>query len=248
MNEQNRSLAAASDSLVILPEHGLPSREETAGLPLHRETHSEPSKVNRRTLLELMAASTALALGSGCDRKPPRKIVSLRNRLIHGYDAVDLDIVSTPLSCHAPGQHFQASFRGGIGGNGFPAQFTLHRADIDVFTRFSLNHTYERMNVQDVRLYNANISQLTAVYQFNVRTFFRSIIQFVNYNYNPSNYTFDIDSEYKRFFTQLLFSYKINPRTVLFLGYSDNYQGDQDIKLTQSNRTFFVKLGYAWVL
>jgi hypothetical protein len=113
--------------------------------------------------------------------------------------------------------------------------------------RISLDHTYERMNVQDARLYTANISALLAVYQFNVRTFFRAIIQYVNYDYNPSNYTFDIDSKYKRFFTQLLFSYKINPRTVLFLGYSDNYTGGQDFGLTQSDRTFFMKLGYAWV-
>jgi hypothetical protein len=43
---------------------------------------------------------------------------------------------------------------------------------------------------------------------------------------------YDIGSEYKSFFTQLLFSYKINPRTVLFLGYSGSYSGDQDIQLT----------------
>jgi len=118
--------------------------------------------------------------------------------------------------------------------------------------RLSLDHTYERMSVQDARLYTANISQLSAIYHFNVRTFFRTIIQYVDYDYNPYNYTYEIDSKDKRFFTQLLFSYKINPRTVLFLGYNDNYQGSQDFGLTQSNRTFFIKffikLGYAWVL
>ena len=114
--------------------------------------------------------------------------------------------------------------------------------------RFSFDHNYERMIVQDARLYTANISQLTAVYQFNVRTFFRTILQYVDYDYNPSNYTYAIDSKDRRFFTQLLFSYKINPRTVLFLGYTDNYHGSQDFGLTQSNRTFFIKLGYAWVL
>jgi len=114
--------------------------------------------------------------------------------------------------------------------------------------RLSLNHNYEQMSVEETRLYTANVSQLTAVYQFNVRTFFRTIFQYVNYDYNPGNYTLDINDEDKRFFTQLLFSYKINPRTVLFLGYTDNYQGNQDYSLTQSNRTFFAKLGYAWVL
>ncbi len=114
--------------------------------------------------------------------------------------------------------------------------------------RLSLNHNYERMTVQDAHLYTANISQLSAIYQFNVRTFFRALIQYVDYDYNPSNYLFDIDSRNKRVLTQLLFSYKINPRTVLFIGYSDNYLGSQDFGLTQFDRTFFVKLGYAWVL
>jgi hypothetical protein len=114
--------------------------------------------------------------------------------------------------------------------------------------RLSLAHTYERMNVQDARLYTANILQSTAVYQFNVRTFFRAIVQYVDYDYNVNNYTFEKDPLYRRFFTQLLFSYKINARTLLFLGYSDNYFGSQGFGLTQADRTFFVKLGYAWVL
>ncbi|MBN2603792.1 MAG: carbohydrate binding family 9 domain-containing protein [Candidatus Thermoplasmatota archaeon] len=114
--------------------------------------------------------------------------------------------------------------------------------------RLSVDHNYERMNVQDSRLYTANISQLSVVYQFTTRAFFRTIVQYVNYDYNPDNYTFDIDAEDERFLTQLLFSYKINPRTVLFLGYTDNYQGSENYNLTQSNRTFFAKLGYAYVM
>lgn len=114
--------------------------------------------------------------------------------------------------------------------------------------RISLAHTFERMTVQNERLYTANINQSTVVYQFNVRTFLRAILQYVDYNYNPGNYTFPIDPKYKRFFSQLLFSYKINARTVLFLGYSDNYFGRLKYGLTQSDRTFFMKLGYALVL
>lgn len=113
--------------------------------------------------------------------------------------------------------------------------------------RLSFDHTFERMSVQDDHLYTANISGLVAVYQLNVRTFFRAIIQHVHYDYNAGNYTFEIDPEFERLLTQLLFSYKINPRIVLFIGYSDNYFGGQDFGLIQSDRTFFVKMGYAWV-
>ena len=47
-------------------------------------------------------------------------------------------------------------------------------------------------------------------------------------------------------FTQFLFSFKLNPQTVFFLGYSDNYFGMNGLDITQSDRTFFVKIGYAW--
>jgi len=114
--------------------------------------------------------------------------------------------------------------------------------------RVNLDYTFERMTVLKERLYTANISQLTAIYQFSTRVFFRSILQYVGYNYNTDNYTYSIDPEFKSFFTQLLFSYKINPRTVLFIGYSDNYFGNQSFGLSQTDRTFFVKIGYAWVM
>jgi hypothetical protein len=114
--------------------------------------------------------------------------------------------------------------------------------------RLDVGHAYEYMSVNSVQLYTANISQLSAVYHFNVRTFFRSIFQYVNYDYNVNNYTYDQNPEFKQLFTQLLFSYKINPFTVFFLGYSDNYFGNQDYNLTQSDRTVFMKLSYAWVM
>jgi len=64
-------------------------------------------------------------------------------------------------------------------------------------------------------------------------------------------YAFQVNRESKTLFTQVLFSYKVNPRTVLFLGYSDNSLGllDSDLartSLTRQDRTFFLKLGYAW--
>ncbi len=49
-------------------------------------------------------------------------------------------------------------------------------------------------------------------------------------------------------FTQLLFSYKVNPRTVLFLGCSDSQLGLEDVDLTRVDRTLFFKIGYAWIL
>jgi hypothetical protein len=112
----------------------------------------------------------------------------------------------------------------------------------------SFDHVFERLKVDAGRLYSANLSNLRMVYQFNRRIFLRAILQYANYNYNTSLYSITIDPLFRHLFSQFLFSYKINPRTVLFLGYSDDHYGYLDIPLTTSNRTFFLKIGYALVI
>jgi hypothetical protein len=45
----------------------------------------------------------------------------------------------------------------------------------------------------------------------------------------------------------LLYSYKLNPQTVLFAGYSDNSIEDISTReLEKTGRTLFFKLSYAW--
>ncbi len=111
------------------------------------------------------------------------------------------------------------------------------------------DHDYEQMQVSDGWLYHANISRLRTVYNFSRRAFFRAVIQYVNYDYHEEIYDDeDQESIYENFFTQLLFSYKINPQTVFYLGYSDSYNQDENLTLIQSNKTIFAKLGYAFVL
>ena len=115
--------------------------------------------------------------------------------------------------------------------------------------RADLDYNYRRMNVDEGRLFVAHLSQLRLIYQFNIRTFVRTIIQYSNVDRNTELYIDDdIEPNSQDLFTQLLFSYKVNPRTVVFLGYSDTREADQDISLTQSNRSIFLKLGYSWVL
>ena len=113
--------------------------------------------------------------------------------------------------------------------------------------RLQLNHTYERLdNAEGVgRFYTANISQFSGAYFFNVKTFFRAILQYINYDYGNPVYWSVYGTKYEKLATQLLFSYKINPRTVVFLGYNDTYNGNDFYNLTQKNRTFFLKLSYA---
>ncbi|MGH7563998.1 MAG: DUF5916 domain-containing protein [Gemmatimonadota bacterium] len=112
----------------------------------------------------------------------------------------------------------------------------------------SLDHTYQRLSLDDERILTANLTELRALYHFNVRTFVRAIVQLRDNDFNPAMFAEEIEPEEQRVFSQLLFSYKLNPQTVIFVGYSDNYQGTSEFDLTQSDRTFFFKVGYAWRL
>jgi hypothetical protein len=111
-----------------------------------------------------------------------------------------------------------------------------------------LNHSYQYLDVEGGRLYEANVSELRLVYQFTQRAFFRAILQRFDYRRNPDLYAAEVEARDLNLGSQLLFSYKINARTVLFLGYSDTYQGTQEVSPTQTGRTVFGKIGYAWVM
>jgi hypothetical protein len=120
------------------------------------------------------------------------------------------------------------------------------RAKVDV------DYSYEDLDVEGGKLFSADVTQLKAVYQFNVRMFARAILQYTDITRDPSLYLYDaVDARSKRLFPQLLFSYKLNPQTVFFAGYSGTRLGGEiegkDVDLTESDRTFFVKLGYAWL-
>ena len=119
--------------------------------------------------------------------------------------------------------------------------------------RAQLDHTFERLNVAGGRLYRANLSQLRLVYQFSVRTFGRAIVQYTDIARNPVLYdpVLNPDGVLARdrtILAQLLYSYKINPQTLVYVGYSDDRTTEDFIDLTRKDRTLFVKFGYAWVM
>ncbi len=114
--------------------------------------------------------------------------------------------------------------------------------------QLTVQDTWERLEIDAGRLYTANVAQLTAQWQFTPRAFIRAIGQHVAYDFVPGQYDDGRDPRYRELFTQLLFSYSLNPRTVLFLGYSDSSLGTSAYDLTRTDRTLFAKVGYAWVL
>jgi len=96
-------------------------------------------------------------------------------------------------------------------------------------------------------IFDAAVHDVRLTWQFSVRSFLRLTTQFQDIERNPASYTDDVDSNSRDVGRQLLYSYKINPHTVFFLGYSDALIDDDNLSgLTTTDRTWFMKVGYAW--
>ncbi len=103
------------------------------------------------------------------------------------------------------------------------------------------------LHIGDEYLFKAYLNELRLVYFLNKNMFFRAILQYSDIRRNQNLYEDEVDSREQGLLTQFLFSYKLNPRTVLYLGYSDIYEGYDQMNLLQSNRSIFLKIGYALV-
>jgi hypothetical protein len=110
-----------------------------------------------------------------------------------------------------------------------------------------LDHAYQKLDVPGGRLFDVNLTQMKLIYQLNVRTFVRAIVQYQDLERNPKLYVRTVRPEQEDVFGQFLFAYKLNPQTVLFAGYTDSRLGLQGVDLTETGRTFFLKLGYAFL-
>jgi hypothetical protein len=116
-------------------------------------------------------------------------------------------------------------------------------------TSVRYSHTFQRLDtLNGEEIYTANLAQARIQYMFTSRAFVRAILQYRWLHQNPLAYEWETVEDSETLFTQFLFSYKLNARTVVFAGYSDNSMGLQTTGLFRTDRTFFVKLGYSWVL
>ena len=113
-----------------------------------------------------------------------------------------------------------------------------------------LQGTSVRLNSKDGPLiFDATLTDLRVTWQFNLRSFVRFTTQRQRVDRNVAEYS-DPSTEPKSLTVgeQLLYAYKLNPQTVLYVGYSDNAIEDSGLPdLTRTNRTLFAKLSYAWL-
>lgn len=96
-------------------------------------------------------------------------------------------------------------------------------------------------------IFDAAVHDVRLTWQFSVRSFLRLTAQIQDVDRNPAVYTDSVDASESDVGRQLLYSYKLNPQTVFFLGYSDALLEDDSLSnLETTDRTWFMKIGYAW--
>ena len=75
--------------------------------------------------------------------------------------------------------------------------------------QLGLDHGYQRLDVEGGRLFEANLTQLRTVYQINLRTFVRAILQYESVKTDPELFIANVSAHEEHLFSQLLFSYKL---------------------------------------
>jgi hypothetical protein len=94
---------------------------------------------------------------------------------------------------------------------------------------------------------DADVYDLRLTWQFSRRSYLRFTTQRFDIARNQDEYIDDVDARARDVGRQLLYSYKINPQTVFFLGYSDNLTDDDTLSgPEETERTAFMKIGYAF--
>lgn len=123
------------------------------------------------------------------------------------------------------------------------------RWNANIHAQVALRHTYRTLDADQAEVFTANLTDLRLSYQFSVRSFVRLALIYSDITQNPLNNQGVVTEREKNLGTQLLYSYKLNPQTLFFAGYSDHAYSDDDIQqLTRDDRSVFLKFSYAWML
>ena len=114
---------------------------------------------------------------------------------------------------------------------------------------YNVSHNYRNFSIDAGNIFTANQTDIRISYQFNIRQRLRLAIIQTDINRNLSLYNepddYDKNSEFVA--TQLIYSYKVNPRTLMFIGYSDAGTQYDDIEsFVKTDKSVFVKFSYAF--
>ena len=118
-------------------------------------------------------------------------------------------------------------------------------------TNLEFDYTFKRLTYEGQRVFREQIGEVKALYYLSRRAYARVLVQIRDLVRDPALYRDPVTEGQTTVATQLLFSYKLNPQSVLFVGYSDDSidereNTDPSLGLVRMTRAFFFKLSYAW--
>ncbi|MDU0111852.1 DUF5916 domain-containing protein [Psychrosphaera aquimarina] len=151
------------------------------------------------------------------------------------------------------GNYFETGKRIDYANNQLVDSFSMEPGfnwNINTRTQSNLTFNYRTLSKGGSNLLVAKLTDYRLSYQFSIRSFLRLSIVYADISRNLDLYNNpdDYNATYKSLSTQLLYSYKVNPQTLFFVGYSDGgYQDDALEDITKDSRSVFLKMSYAWL-
>ncbi|WDD97310.1 carbohydrate binding family 9 domain-containing protein [Thalassomonas actiniarum] len=116
---------------------------------------------------------------------------------------------------------------------------------------FDFYQNYIKLEADKAEVYTENLLDLRISYQFDVKSALKLSLVYSDIERNPANNP-GLGDDYlgtnKSLSSQLIYSYKLNPQSVFYLGYSDNSAQDNSLdRLERRQKTFFCKVSYSWM-
>ncbi|MCB1052571.1 MAG: carbohydrate binding family 9 domain-containing protein [Acidobacteria bacterium] len=96
------------------------------------------------------------------------------------------------------------------------------------------------------KLFTARVGRVRATYNFSSRLFARSISQYAGTTRNQALFSNEITPKSGNWSNSLLLAYKLNWQSVVFVGYGDLRDLDEQENWQTQNRNWFLKVSYAY--
>ena len=114
-----------------------------------------------------------------------------------------------------------------------------------VSVNLSVNH--QRMRRDGGTAFEATVVNGGGSWQFDPRQRVRLTLQGSEVIRDPSLYAFPVNQLARDWAAQMVYSYKVNPRTAIYAGGSYGaFMDDDNLDMFGNSRSLFVKLSYGW--
>jgi len=122
--------------------------------------------------------------------------------------------------------------------------------DLTDSVQLNVSHVYRTMNVDEGRLFTANLSDIRFSWHIDLHNFIRLSSVYTHITRDPNLYLYQSPNKKQQHLgSELLYGYKLNPQSVFYVGYANGLQSDDSTNaLMKTEESYFMKLSYAWIL